>query len=128
MRQDIGPGHAIVHERSRQRLAVIIEYHLLQHRLPQPLDDAAMHLARQQQRVHGHAEIVDDGVALQRIGAGVRVDLDLDDMAAVRKGLSRRHVGVFGSQRFALGLGSAGNGEQVDCAVGADDLEYAVVA
>ena len=63
---------------------------MLEERLADPLDDAAVNLAFEQKRVDGAAEIVDDGVALDGDDAGMGVDLDLDDVAAVGKSLRRR--------------------------------------
>src|SRR5262249_12384588 len=56
------------------------------------LHDPTMDLALEQERVDGAAEIVDDSVALNYDGAGTGIDLDLDDVASVREGLSWRHA------------------------------------
>src|SRR5262249_50201460 len=56
------------------------------------LYDPAMDLALEQERVDGAAEIVDDGVALDYDGAGIGIDLDLDDVAAVGERLSWRYA------------------------------------
>ena len=45
-----------------------------------------MQLAVDQQRIDHVADVVDRRVAHEFDGAGVLVDLDLDDVAAVRKG------------------------------------------
>src|SRR2546425_10853291 len=63
---------------------------MLKESLANALDDPAMDLALEQQRVDGAAEIVDDGVALNYDVAGIGIDLDLDDVAAVGEGLSWR--------------------------------------
>src|SRR5262245_26574037 len=65
---------------------------MLKESLANALYDPAMDLALEKERVDGAAEIVDDGVALNYDGAGIGVDLDLDDVAAVGEGLSWRHA------------------------------------
>src|SRR5215831_9990528 len=65
---------------------------MLKDSLANALDDPAMDLALEQERVDGAAEIVDDGVALDYDGAGIGIDLDLDEFAAVGVGLSWRHA------------------------------------
>src|SRR5262244_4506298 len=60
--------------------------------LTNSLYDPAMDLALEKERVDGAAKIVDDGVALDYDGAGIGIDLDLDDVAAVGEGLSWRHA------------------------------------
>src|SRR5262245_12219608 len=65
---------------------------MLKESLANALYDPAMDLALEQERVDGAAEIVDDGVALDYDGAGIGVDLDLDDVAAVGEGLSWRYA------------------------------------
>src|SRR5262245_30176928 len=51
-----------------------------------------MDLALKQERVDGAAEIVDDGIALDYDAAGIGIDLDLGDVAAVGEGLSWRYA------------------------------------
>src|SRR5215831_10919461 len=63
---------------------------MLKESLANALDDPAMDLALKQERVDGAAEIVDDSVALDYDDAGIGVDLYLNDVASVRKGLSWR--------------------------------------
>src|SRR5215813_14399612 len=65
---------------------------MLKESLANALYDPAMDLALEQERVDGTAEIVDDGVALDYNDAGIRIDLDLDDVAAVGEGLSWRYA------------------------------------
>src|SRR2546421_4988435 len=65
---------------------------MLKESLANALGDPAMDLALEQERVDGAAEIVDDGVALNYDGAGIGIDLDLDDVAAVGEGLSWRYA------------------------------------
>ena len=59
-------------------------------RLADALRDAAMHLALDDHRIDDGAEIVDRGELHDSDGAGVRVDLDLADVAAGREGEVRR--------------------------------------
>src|SRR5947208_11566740 len=65
---------------------------MLKESLADALDDPAMDLALEQQRIDGAAEIVDDGVALDYDAAGIGIDLDLGDVAAVGEGLSWRYA------------------------------------
>ena len=101
------------------------------HRLAEALDDAAVDLAFDEQRVHDLAEVVDDRVARDFADAGFGVDLDFADVAAVRPGV--RGVLEFAVGGEALGafdvrlrLGDAGDFEEADAAVGAGDAEFAV--
>src|SRR5262249_37159312 len=64
----------------------------LKESLANALHDPTMDLALEQERADGAAEIVDDSVALNYDGAGIGIDLDLDDVAAVGEGLSWRHA------------------------------------
>src|SRR5215813_6478411 len=65
---------------------------MLKESLANALYDPTMDLALEQERVDGAAEIVDDSVALNYDGAGTGIDLDLDDVASVREGLSWQHA------------------------------------
>src|ERR1051325_4766507 len=58
----------------------------LHDRLPQTLCDSAMDLALQTDRVDDRTDIVDDDIGDDFDLAGLRVDFDLADMAAVRGG------------------------------------------
>ena len=60
----------------------------LHQRLADALHRAAMHLAGEQQRIERGAEIIDHDVVQDRRRAGVRIDLDLGDVRAIR--ISRR--------------------------------------
>ena len=57
---------------------------VLQQRLADALHDAAMQLAVDQHRIDDGAEVVDRGVLHDLDVAGVGIDLDLADVAAVR--------------------------------------------
>ena len=86
-RQRIGARHGIIGQVAGQQLpALRVVDRAFEHRLPDPLRDPAMHLARQQQRVDDGAEIVDHQIAHDLDQPGFGVDLDLADMTAVRKG------------------------------------------
>ena len=65
---------------------------MLKESLADALYDPAMDLALEQERVDGAAEIVDDRVALDCDAAGIGIDLDLGDVAAVGEGLSWRYA------------------------------------
>src|SRR3989442_14423534 len=65
---------------------------MLKESLADALDDPAMDLALEQQRIDGAPECVEDGVALNYDGAGIGIDLDLGDVAAVGEGLSWRYA------------------------------------
>ena len=62
---------------------------MLPQRLADALDDAAVGLAVQDQRIDGAADVVDRGVAHDLDVAGVGIDLDLADRAAERKAGAR---------------------------------------
>src|SRR6266404_6440888 len=65
---------------------------MLKESLANALYDPAMDLALEEERVDGAAEIVDNGVALDYDAAGIGIDLDLGDVAAVGEGLSWRYA------------------------------------
>ena len=92
-RQVVGARHGVVHERARKQLTIdgIVDG-TLQEGLPDALHDPAVHLSLEQQRIDGAAEVVDDRVALERDQAGAGIDLDLDDVTPVGKGLRRRYA------------------------------------
>src|SRR5471032_951823 len=81
----MGARHAVVHERAAQRLAGIVDHALLPERLADSLHDRAMRLAMDDERIDATADIVDRGIAAERQPAGVGVDLDLADGAAIGK-------------------------------------------
>src|SRR5215831_4292420 len=69
---------------------------MLEQSLSDALHDAAMDLSLEQQRVDDAAEIVDDRIAFDTHRTRLRIDLDLDDMTTVRKGLRGGHPMVRG--------------------------------
>ena len=85
-----------MNEPDKQLPAVTVIDRVLQKRLADALHDAAVDLALQQQRIDDAAEIVDHSVAVDCRRTGIGIDLDLDDVAAVGKGLRRRHADVRG--------------------------------
>ena len=64
-------------------LRVWIIDRMLKESLANALYDPARDLAFEQERVDGAPEIVDDGIALDCDAAGIGIDLDLGDLAAV---------------------------------------------
>ena len=129
-----GARHGVVHERARQQLpAVRIVDRMLQQRLPDALHDAAMDLAFEQKRIDGAAEVVDDRVAFDGDDAGLRIDLDLDDVAAVGKGLCRRHAAMRGvesrlhaGRQFRRIARRLRHFEKIEAEIGAGDRESSV--
>ena len=105
---------------------------MLEQRLADALHHAAMALALDQQRIDDRAEVVDHGVPHHLDPAGVGIDLDLGDMAAVGEGRRRRLVHVADVERVGHALGqlhaaaqALGQLHDADAAVGADDGEAA---
>src|SRR5581483_1980370 len=110
----------VIHERAGEKLAaVVVVAPVFEQRLPDALGDAALHLALDQHRLQHPAAIVDRGIGGEHGAAGLGVDLDLGDVAAVGEG--------GGGVDALLAVEACGGGdlEQADAAVGADDLENA---
>jgi hypothetical protein len=83
--------HAVIHERARQGLAgVRIERDHFRERLADAHGEATVDLSLEQQRVDDDAGIVHRGGARERYLAGVGIDLDLADVAAVGEVRPRR--------------------------------------
>ena len=70
-----------------------VEQPLLRERVPEPLDDPALDLARRAERVDHAADVVDRGDRARRDLAGLDVDGDLGDLDAERE---HPHAGRFG--------------------------------
>src|SRR6516162_9802368 len=105
-RADVGRArHGIVHERAGQVLAVAIELDVLHQDLADALGDAADDLSLQQQRIDDRADVVHDAVADDLDLAGVLVDLELADVAAVGEVLHRRGIGRGRDQTHVHALG-----------------------
>ena len=79
-----------------------IDRALLPHRLADALGDAAMALPVHDQRVDAAPDIVDRGIARDLDGAGLGIDLDLADRAAVREDRVV-HLVVGGERELAIG-------------------------
>jgi hypothetical protein len=135
LRQVIRTRHAIIHERAGEKLAArrVIDT-VLAERLADALHDAAMDLALDDQRVQHHSDIVDCCVGDETQLAGTRIDLDLGDMTAARKGEIHRIVegGLFEAglqdvEREAVRREIGGAGDLAEChaAVCAADREFA---
>ena len=75
-------GHQVVHQRRVLERAVVVVHGLLEERLGDALDDAAVHLALDDERVHLVAAVVDGDVVDQVDLAGLGVDLDHRDVAS----------------------------------------------
>src|SRR5579863_5369105 len=127
--------HRIVHEGSGQQLPAVVINHLLHERLTDALHYAAVELAGDNHRIDHRTEIIDAAILYHFDGAGVRIDLDLGDMTAIRKGPS---AGAVADMNDVERLRSVGG--QVKAAVqflrelhdrnrtvGADDNEFAML-
>jgi hypothetical protein len=89
------PRHAIIHERSGQQLPRgVVERHVLHQRLADAHREPAVNLALEQQRIDDDAGIVDADVTRDLDAAGVGIDLDLADVAAVGEVRTRRREGA----------------------------------
>src|SRR3984893_8106320 len=134
VRHRVGARHAVIHEAAGQvlpRFAVVDD--LLHQSLAQPLRDAAMDLALEADRVHYGTDVVDDDVADDLQRAGIGVDLNLTDMAAIGIGIVVRGEGAglveaaFEAWRQAADvarrLSDVGD---ADAPVGAGDREIAI--
>ena len=84
-REVVGARHGVVHERAGDELAVAVEVDVLLQDLADALRDAADDLALEQQRIDHGADVVDHAVFHDLDLAGLRIDLDLADVHAVRE-------------------------------------------
>src|SRR6185437_9240792 len=91
----------------------------LDERLADALDDPAMHLSAEQQRIDHLAEIIDHRVAQDSAGASLGIELKLADMAAIGE---CRELGRARERLRRL----ARDAEDVDEPVGAGDDVSAV--
>jgi hypothetical protein len=115
--------HRVVHERAGDELAIALVIDGVFHqRLPDTLRERADKLTFGKRVVEDHTRIIDRRIGDDLGDAGVRIDLDLGNMAAVRERL-RRVDGGLGVERVAGRLGALRDREQRDAPVGADDLE-----
>src|SRR6185503_4860653 len=75
----------VVHQRSGDELALFVVNDLLIHRLPERLDDAALHLAVDQHRVDHFPAVIDRNVAQKFYVARFAIDFDYSDVSAKRE-------------------------------------------
>jgi len=99
-----GAGQGVVHIAAGERLARAVIMRRFQYRLADALGDAAMGLPLDQERVDHGAEIIDRAVARDADGAGLGVDLDLGDVAAIGKGRGRALMDVADIKGFGHAL------------------------
>ena len=93
---------------------------VLEQRLPGALGDAAVDLAVDDQRVDGKSDVVDRGIADEGDHAGLRVDFDLANVAAVGEARLRHGLVALRRERAAQVRRQVGALER-----GARDLEQA---
>ena len=90
----VGARQRVIHQRAREVLAGVgIEQRVLEQRLPDALHHAAMDLPQRLARIEQPAVVVEDHVAVEPHLAGIGVDLDFGDMAAVGKGVAVAEMG-----------------------------------
>ena len=83
--------HPVIHHRPRQELTGIrVVCAVLTKRLPNPLHQTALYLPDRQHRIDQVAVVVNGDIAQQFDGTGLRIDLDLRRLTAVREG--KRYV------------------------------------
>src|SRR5262249_27590093 len=81
----MGVRHAVVHQRSRHQLTVLIVDRAFQKGLPNSLRDAAVHLAFHDHRIDYGAEVIDCGPVDNFGSASVAVYFDFTDVTASRE-------------------------------------------
>src|SRR6185312_16675849 len=86
------PRHGVVHERAGEHLALLVELDVFHEDLADAHGDAAVDLAVKEQRIDHRADVVDYVVAQDFDLAGLLVDFQLADVAAVR--IARHLAGV----------------------------------
>ena len=126
-------GQGVIHVGPGQKLAVRIVNRIFEQHLADALGDAAMDLSFDDQRVHDNPEIVDHGITIDADIAGIGIDFDFGDMAAVRKADRRRVVVDLVGQRIRQIVRCTGNAagffrkaHDADITIGAGDRKYAV--
>ena len=83
--KDVGLGHRVIHERTRQELPVLVVHAVFHQHLADALHDAAEGLPFEQHVVDHMAAVVDRDVVQDVDHAGVGVDLDLGHVRAAGK-------------------------------------------
>ena len=123
-------GQQVVGERAGHQGAGVVEDRLLPQRLRDALDEPAVHLPGDDQRVDDVADVVAAGVLAHRHLPGLGVHLDRAQVGPVREVEVHRVVGGLGVQRglHVLGVGvrrEGGRGQLLDgdALVGAADTE-----
>ena len=81
-----GARHRVVHEGCGQKLSIGVIDAAFHQGFAETLGNAAMRLALHDHRIYGPADVIDGGVARERDLPGFSIDLDLGDVAAIRKG------------------------------------------
>ena len=95
-RQVVGARQGAIHEGARQQLPRIRVFHIpFKQCLANPLRDAAGQLTLDDHRIQCPADILRHDVVFQGHNAGLRVDLNLGDVAAIGIGRSSRIVAMF---------------------------------
>ena len=118
-----GPGQRVVHEGAGEQLpgAGFVD-RMFEQGLADAGGNTAVDLAFDHEGIDDCASILGDDIAVQRHGAGLRVDLDLADVAAGgRSAVFRPVAGGGGEVALAEGRQPA----EIDPAVGAGDSEDA---
>ena len=86
VRQVVRARQRVVHEAAGQELArTLVIRGALQNRLPEALGDAAVNLAAHHHRVHRFTHVIGDTVADDEGVPGIRINLHLGNVAAVRE-------------------------------------------
>ena len=76
-------GQQIVGERHRERIALVVIGKFLEQRAAEPLSEAADDLPFHQRGIDRAPDVVGDAIALDLDAAGVAVDADHRDIAAI---------------------------------------------
>ena len=105
-RQPVGARQRVIQQRAGQQLTgVAIVDAILAQCLAEPVGNAAMDLAMHDQRIDRAPDIIDGVVAHDFDDAGVGVDLDLADVAAIGETCEVDCLVAFGTERAAQLLG-----------------------
>src|SRR5215475_16029511 len=74
----------IVHQRSRDQLAVIVIGNPFEQDLPNSLRDAAMNLTMHDERIDNGSNIINGAIGNDIYLSGFRIDFDFADMTTIR--------------------------------------------
>ena len=121
-----GPGQRVVHEGAGEQLpgAGFVDC-MFEQGLADAGGNTAVDLAFDHEGIDDCASILGDDIAVQRHGAGLRVDLDLADVAAGGRSAVFRPVAGRRAEIAPVRLGQPGQPAEIDPAVGAGDGEDA---